>query len=212
MRLPWLAIAAGIIAGGIIHIAAVLGMPYLASNDSWQRLASLSSPNQMYVLPLFAPGAAPLPMMAPDIGYAFCRFDLSKENVVIEADIPDTDWSAAIYTRYGENFYVISGADARRDRIRMLLIPRARLAEEASTERTEEGDEQIIVITPGTRGTILIRALIRSEAYQDRVLSALQSASCTAVDELDATPGKLTPPGFPPLPGRANRGSPSVMN
>jgi len=74
MRVSWFTIAAAIVAGGVIHIAAVLSVPYLAREDAWGRLARFSSVNQLYLLPPGAPRLVPLPHAAPDMAYAFCRF------------------------------------------------------------------------------------------------------------------------------------------
>jgi uncharacterized membrane protein len=206
MTFPWLWIAAGTIAGGIIHIVAVLATPYLAREDAWGRLARISDINQMQVLPPRDEAAQRLPLMSMDIGYAFCRYDLSEGNVVIKAKIPDDEWTTAIYTRHGANYYVISGADIQRSEIRMLLVPLARLAEEASTETSAEGEEQIIVIAPEMQGTVLIRTPNRGPAFAERTTEVLASALCTPAEVLAAEePEPELTPGMPPLPVRSFR-------
>lgn len=201
MKLSWFTIAAGIVAGGVIHVAAVIGAPYLARQDGWGRLAAISSVNQLYVMPPGAPETVPLPLAAPDMGYGFCRFDLREGNVVFESNVSSSVWSAAIHTRHGENFYVISGADIQRNRIRMLLVPRERVAEEASTEISDRGEEQIIVISPAMQGTITVRVPNRGAPFTQRTIDALQQARCGRAEEIDFGPvQKQTPPGFPPLP------------
>lgn len=210
MKVSWFTIGAGLVAAGIIHIAAVLGAPYLAQHDGWGRLTAISSTNQLYVLPPGSPEIVPLPSAAPDIGYAFCRFDLSKGNVVFESVIPSRIWSAAMHTRYGENFYVISGADIQRERIRMLLVPRERLSEEASTDISDRGEEQIIVISPSLQGTITVRVPSRGKPFFQRTIAALQTARCGDAEEIERAPiEKRTPPGFPPLPAPR---VPALMN
>lgn len=201
MKVSWFTIAAGLVAGGVIHIAAVIGAPYLAQRDAWNRLARISELNQIYVMPPGAPEVVPIPLAAPDMGYAFCRFDLSEGNVVFESTISGPVWSAAMHTRHGENFYVISGADIQRDRIRMLLVPRARLATEASAEITARGEEQIIVISPEMKGTIAVRVPNPGKHFTQQTIAALQAAQCGPEEKIDLAPErKQTPPGFPPLP------------
>jgi uncharacterized membrane protein len=201
MKISWFTIASGLVAAGVIHIAAVLGAPYLARQDAWGRLGQITDLNQLYVMPPGAPEVIPLPVAAPDMGYAFCRFDLSDGNVVFESKISGPVWSAAIHTRHGENFYVISGADIQRDRIRMLLVPRERLATEASAEITARGEEQIIVISPEMQGTITVRVPNPGKPFTERTVAALQAAQCGPEEQIDLAPErKQTPPGFPPLP------------
>lgn len=184
--LPWLWIAASLCFGGIIHIIAILSLPYVAERDAWARLSAISSVNQMYVLPPVTEGTAPLPMMSPDVSYAFCRFDLSQGNVLMQPDLPAATWMLAIYTRYGENFYFLTGAEAKRKELRLLLVPRERLARETVSEKTEEGEEQIIVITPSLTGIILVHAPVRSKAFIAETIDALQDITCEPQKETDA--------------------------
>ena len=162
---PWL--LASIFCAGIIHILAVFGVPYLASRDAWARLSEISEENRINVLSVAA-SDTPLPFMAPDIAHAFCRYDLTNNNVLVKTSLGDGTWSIAVSGRHGENFYFISGAEAKRRELRLLLVPRSRLAEEVSTERSEEGDEQIIVITPGMEGWWCCRAPIRGPEFRGR--------------------------------------------
>lgn len=183
---PWA--AGALFAAGIIHIAAIFAMPYLAKQDAWARLAEISGENQMYVLPV--PDASQtepaLPLMSPDLGYAFCRFNLKKNNVAVIAEFSEPAWSVSVSTRRGENFYLISGADAKRKELRLLITPRDRLAEEVSTEQNDEGEEQIIVISPSDEGVVMIRAPIRGPSYMQRTFDALRKVSCEATPTPEA--------------------------
>lgn len=185
MRTFWPWMLAAVFCAGVIHVLTVFGVPYLASRDAWARLSAISkADNKLEVLPM-ASAEAPLPFMAPDIAYAFCRFDLTTNNVMLQTELGDASWSIAVSGRYGENFYFISGAEAKRRELRLLLVPRARLAEEASTERSEEGDEQIIVITPEMTGLVVIRAPVRGPSFVADTVKALQAAQCQPVIEPD---------------------------
>lgn len=184
-KLPWLWLVAALSLGGVIHILAVLSVPYLAERDAWSRLSAISSPNQIYVLPI-GESPAPLPFTAPDIGYAFCRFDLSQKNVLLRPNLPDTTSMLAIYTRYGENFYFLTGAESKGKDLRLLLVPRERLARETVTEKTEEGDDQIIVITPSLTGIVLIYVPIRGKEFSAAATNALQAATCEPQKETEA--------------------------
>lgn len=186
---PWL--IAALFCAGIIHILVVFGVPYVASRDAWARLSSISDENRMYVLPVAA-SESPLPFMAPDIAYAFCRFDLRDKNVLVETGLGDASWSIAVSTRYGENFYFITGAEAKRRELRLLLVPRKRLAREASTERSEEGEEQSIVIVPGMEGVAVLRAPIRGPSFASDTVSALGSSKCEPLKQPQVDPATLS--------------------
>ena len=194
---PWL--IAALFAAGVIHILAVFGVPFLASRDAWARLSQISAENRIHVLSVAA-SDTPLPFMAPDIAHAFCRYDLSNNNVLVKTALGDGTWSIAVSGRHGENFYFISGAEAKRRELRLLLVPRSRLAEEVSTERSEEGDEQIIVITPGMQGLVVLRAPIRGPSFAADTVKALQGAECRPVAETLAEPEVAAPEPAPAPP------------
>ncbi len=204
---PWL--LASLFAAGVIHILAVFGVPFLASRDAWARLSQISSENRIHVLSVAA-SETPLPFMAPDIAHAFCRYDLTNNNVLVKTALGDGTWSIAVSGRHGENFYFISGAEAKRRELRLLLVPRSRLSEEVSTERSEEGDEQIIVITPAMQGLVVLRAPIRGPSFAADTVKALQGAECRPVADTLAEPEVATPEPAPPPPrtGAPNRKMP----
>ena len=197
---PWL--IASLFAAGVIHILAVFGVPFLASRDAWARLSLLSAENRIHVLSVAA-SEPPLPFMAPDIAHAFCRFDLSTNNVLMKTALGDSTWSIAVSGRHGENFYFISGAEAKRRELRLLLVPRSRLSQEVSTERSEEGDEQIIVITPEMQGLVVLRAPIRGPSFAADTVKALQGAECRPVVETIAEP-EVVAPEPPPRPAQTS--------
>lgn len=184
---PWF--IASLLAAGIIHILTVFGVPYVATQDAWARLSKISGNNELSVLPI-AVNDTPLPFMAPDIAYAFCRYDLSERNVTVEAPLGDASWSIAVSGRYGENFYFISGAEAKRRELRLLLVPRARLAQEVSTELSQEGEEQSIVIAPAETGLVVLRAPIRGPSFKEQTVNLLKQAKCGVLEEeiLDIDP------------------------
>jgi uncharacterized membrane protein len=201
---PWL--VASLFAAGVIHILAVFGVPFLASRDAWARLSRISGENRIHVLSVAA-SETPLPFMAPDIAHAFCRYDLSKNNVLVKTALGDGTWSIAVSGRHGENFYFISGAEAKRRELRLLLVPRSRLSQEVSNERSEEGDEQIIVITPAMEGLVVLRAPIRGPSFAADTVKALQGAECRPVAEVVPEPEVAKPEPAPPpqvnsAPGR----------
>ncbi|HBH41892.1 MAG TPA: hypothetical protein DDW26_08300 [Rhizobiales bacterium] len=78
VRLPGLYIVLCLVLAGLIHIVAVLTLPMLAPKNANARLAALGPVNTMIELPAAAPGRQVMPMMAPDVRYAVCRFDLAN--------------------------------------------------------------------------------------------------------------------------------------
>ncbi len=123
---PW--IIGGVVAGGIIHILCVLGIPALAERDAWSRLSATMKPNTLVVSD--GKSGVGLPFSPPDVISAYCLFDISERNVVVRSPLNDGPWSLAVSSPSGENFYLVTGADAKKSEARLLLIRRDRLSEE----------------------------------------------------------------------------------
>ena len=70
----------------------------------------------------------------------------------------------------------MTGADAKRPQARLLIIPHDRLPEEASTEKTEEGGEQSIIVSPSHSGIVAIRAPLRGESFRAQAMEELRKA------------------------------------
>ena len=177
-RLPW--VLAGLIAAGLIHILVVFAIPVLAGRDAWARLSAAMKPNTLAI----ADGKTVprLPFTSPDAATAYCLFDLSKGNLVVKSPMPEAAWSLTLSTRSGENFYLVTGADAKRPQARLLIIPHDRLPEEASTEKTEEGGEQTIIVSPSIPGLSPSARLCAAKASGRRRLRscARRGARCSS--------------------------------
>ena len=119
-----------------------------------------------------------LPFSSPDVITAYCLYDLSEQNVAIRSPLPEGPWSLSVSSRPGDNFYVVTGADAKKLEARVLLIRRDRLSEELATEKTAEGDDQNIVVSPSETGIVVIRAPLRGESFRAQTMIELQKARC----------------------------------
>jgi uncharacterized membrane protein len=178
-------IAAGLVCGAILHIAAVFGVPFLASRDSWRSLSASYPGNTL----TFAEPGKPAPAFTPaDVVQAYCPFDISSGNLILTMPLAEPSWSLAISTRAGENFYAVTGADARAPEARILLIPRDRLPDEASTERSEEGGEQTIVVSSDPRGLVVMRAPLRGESFRAQTVKTLKKARCELQKPIEPAP------------------------
>jgi len=173
-RLPW--ILGGVVAGGILHVLCVFGIPLVAEGDAWTRLSALMKTNALVIAD--GKNGVRLPFTPPEMISAYCLFDLSENNVVVRAPLPEGPWSLAVSTRSGENFYLVTGADSKKPEVRLLILRRDRLPEEASTEKTEEGEDQNIIVSPSQTGIIAIRAPLRGESFRAQAIRELSEARC----------------------------------
>ena len=97
--------------------------PGLAPKNAWARLVPLGPANTMIQIPPLAPGNEVMPMMAPDVRYAFCRFDLANGPVRLKGSVANDLWLIALYTPEGENFYTVAGADMKSAQLDLIIAP-----------------------------------------------------------------------------------------
>ena len=178
VRIPGLYIVLGLVLAGLIHIVAVLTLPMLAPRNAQARLAALGPANTMIELPPASPGHQAMPMMAPDVRYAFCRFDLTNGPIRLRAAIADELWLIALYTPEGENFYTVAGADMKRAQLDLILAAADQTVEEAGVDAPESSDEVLVVNAPVTEGIALICAPLAGPSRAARAENALKDTSC----------------------------------
>jgi uncharacterized membrane protein len=178
IRIPGLYIVLGLVLAGLIHIVAVLTLPTLAPRNAQARLADLGPVNTMIKLPPATPGKQAMPMMAPDVRYAYCRFDLTNGPVRLSATIADDLWLIGLYTPEGDNFYAVAGADLKKRDVQFVIVAPDQTVEEASVDSPETSDEILVVNSPVTEGIAMIRAPLKGPGRAPRAEEALKATSC----------------------------------
>lgn len=178
VSLPGLYIALGIVLAGLIHLVAVLTLPLLAPRDAQARLAALGPANTMIQLPAPAPGRQVMPLMAPDVRYAVCRYDLSNGPVRLRARIANGLWLIAFYTPLGENFYAVVGADMKQPEVDLIIATSDQTVEEVGVDAPEAFDKVVVVSSPVVEGIALIRAPLAGSSRSAEAERALKATYC----------------------------------
>ncbi len=178
MKSTWLWLAAALIVGVVVHIASVIAVPYLASRDAWARLAELAPTNRMHVLPEAGTAARPLPLMAADVRYAFCRYDLRAGPIKVRTRLPHRHWSVSLYDRYGDNFYTVSAGEIGRKEIEFLVVVAKQETAETGVDAPEGSDDVLVVNAPAPLGIVMIRAPLMGRNYAEITGFNLKRAFC----------------------------------
>ena len=174
----WYWITAGLVFGGIVHICTVFMLPYLSSNSAWERLSGELQVNQFRVLPLARPGFQPIPLMAPDVRYALCRYDAANGPVMVRASLLDTSWSVSLYDRLGINFYTITGADLRHSDVELQLQRKQRTENLFAKDKDSQIGSAIAIDVPDIQGLVILRAPLRGTSYSAETEIAISQAGC----------------------------------
>jgi len=167
----------GALLGGIVHLATVLMLPSLATQDAYARLAPVAPVNTVAPVPSASPEAALMPFMDPAFAMAVCRYDLSEGPLKFSVPVSPAYTAVSFYTRTNVAYYAINDRAAGRRAIELDLM---------TTEQRNElpGDEEItaadrlIVESPTTTGLIVIKALVPELGLLQAARAALAVARC----------------------------------
>jgi uncharacterized membrane protein len=176
---PGLYIALGLVLAGLIHVVAVLTLPLLAPKDAEARLAALGPTNTMIQLPPAVPGRQVMPLMAPDVRYAICHFDLSNGPVRLKARLADNYWLIGIYTPLGENFYAVASSDLKRRDVDLVIATADQTVEEAGVDAPASYEDLVVVNSPVVEGIAVIRAPLVGPSHSERAEQDLKATSCS---------------------------------
>lgn len=174
--LMWL--LAGVVLGGIVHLASVLALPTTATRDSFSRLSPLTETNKVTLLPQPAPDSALLPFMDPAFATAVCRYDLDEAPLKLQTLVGQHYTSVTFYTNRGVAFYAINDRAAGRRAIELDLMT---AAQRASVQQDEEvtAADRLIVESPTSTGMIVLRGLATEPGMLPTVRGTLSAARCT---------------------------------
>lgn len=178
IRLPGLYIVLALVLAGLIHVVAVLALPELAPKSGYSRLASLGPANTMIQVPSAAPGRQVIPMMGPDVRYAFCHFDLADGPVRLNAKVANELLLIALYTPEGQNFYSVVAPDMKRPEIDLIIITGDQSVAEAGVDAPESFENVGVVNSPVSDGIALLRMPLTGPSRASHVEQALSAASC----------------------------------
>ena len=179
LRIRWVWLAAAVLAGLLLHIAAVLAITRVMPHRGISALSRIGSVNTMILLPPVGPTHQPLPFLSLDTRYALCRFDLRKGPVVLHASLGDDSWTVALYSSTGDNFYAVSGADLQQRDVELLLTTAQDSLGAALPIAKDATAATITVGVPARTGVAIISAPTISPADADTATRLLTQATCT---------------------------------
>jgi len=167
----------GILLGGVVHLATVLLLPSMASQDAYSRLAPLTPVNKVVPIPAPSPDKATMPFMDPAFAMAVCRYDLTDAPLKFSVPISQAYTSVSFYTRSDIAYYAINDRAAGRRTIELDLMTPEQHADMPEEEDVTAAD-RLIIESPGTVGLIVLRALAPEPGLMPMARRTLAAAKC----------------------------------
>jgi uncharacterized membrane protein len=170
-------VLAGIVLGGIIHIAVILSLPSLATEGLWARVTGLGALNKPLVLP--GPAAAePNPLrLDPELAYAICQIDLREGPGFLRGQLPLAFWSIAVYGPNGTVLYSTTNRDGIGNMLELGIFNAAQTRLLAQ-QQLDVAEGLLIVESPVDDVLAVVRLAPAYRAMRKRYEAALAGLSC----------------------------------
>jgi uncharacterized membrane protein len=180
-----LATLTGLVLAAIVHVVAVLLMPWLSERDAYSRLrATLTADRSELVA---APGAADswLPHPDPAVAVAACAYQLDEGPVRISAKTGALFQSLSFHARGGGAYFAVTDRAAVRGALEIVVMTRHQLDETLALEDLDEPSRDVRIVAPNPQGVVVVRALAAFPSLREEAVEAAKSVSCT----IDPAPG-----------------------
>ena len=166
-----------VLLGGIVHLATVLLLPNMATQDAYARVSAFAPVNAVTPVPPPTPEKAVMPFMDPAFAIAVCRYDLSAAPLKFSVPISQAYTSVSFYTRSDIAYYAINDRAAGRRVIELDLMTAEQHSDVPDNEEVTAAD-RLIVESPGRTGLIVIKALAPEPGLLAAAQSTLAAAKC----------------------------------
>ena len=175
----------GSLLGGVVHLATVLVLPRLATQDAYSRLAPITRANTVSPLPAPTPENALMPFMDPAFATAVCRYDLTSGPLKFSVPISPAYTSVSFYTRSEVAYYAINDRSAGRRVIELELMTREQRSSLPGDEEITAAD-RLIIDSPTETGLIVLKALAPEPGLMPQAQTSLAASSCKVQAEAPA--------------------------
>lgn len=163
---------------GIVHIASILILPWVAPHDAFARVASAAPVNAVQVLPRPTSHQNPVPFRDPALATAVCRYDLRQGPVRIAALVNDSAFLAvSFHGRFGLPFYGLNDRASNDGKIEVLLLSASQLEKLEAADSEDDPVRDVRVTSPTLEGFVQFDVLPRVGGYP-AAEQALKSVSC----------------------------------
>jgi len=177
----WRLLLAATIAALIIHIWTTLAAVRETDSPAYTTLVKDLPVNQISYMQPITPNTQRLPFMMPDIRYAICRFDVSKQNVRLKAELPGPGWNLSLHAPNGDNFLFVPGTDDRKVSVDFTLRAPGSVFEAKNIQQLTADQQAPALSLKHAQGVAIFRAPIGALALRRQTDEKLNSLKCFPV-------------------------------
>lgn len=174
-----LATLCALVLAGIVHLAAVLAIPWLTEVDAFSRLRSTIAADRSELVAAPGNSATWLPYPDPDTALATCAYNLDEGPVRVSARTGALFQSLSFHARGGGVFFAITDRAAVRNALDLVVMTRHQLDEALANEDPEDPSRDVRIVAPNREGLVVVRVLAAFASQREEATEVAKSVSCT---------------------------------
>jgi uncharacterized membrane protein len=174
-----IATLAGLALAGLVHLSAVLAVPFLAESDALSRLRSTMNVDRSEIVVAAGDGTTWVPQPDPAVALAVCAYNLDEGPVRVSAQTGAMFQSLAFHSRGGAVFFAVTDRAAVRGSLELVVMTRPQLDEALAREDEDEPSRDVRIVSPSREGLVVVRVLAAFPSEREAATEAAKSVSCT---------------------------------
>jgi uncharacterized membrane protein len=167
----------GLVLAAIVHIGAILAMPYFAEVDALSRLGATATNNAAEIIE--AGGGGWLPAPDPAVAIGACAYNLDEGPLRVSARVRNLFQSVSLHGRGGGVYYALTDRAAVRGALDLVVMTQRQLDETLAAEDEDEPSRDVRIVAPNRTGFVIVRVLAAFPSQQPEALEAVRAVSCT---------------------------------
>ncbi len=172
-----LATVCGLVLAGIVHIAAVLGVPWLSEQDAFSRLRGTLAADRSQIIA--APGQETwLPRPDPAASLAACAYNLDEGPLRVSARTGPIFESLSFHARGGGTFFAVTDRAGVRGALDLVVMTRSQLDEAQANDDGDEPSRDVRIVAPRREGLVIVRVVAPFPSQREEAETAAKSVSC----------------------------------
>jgi len=161
-----------------VHVASVLSMPLLTSNDLHARLAPRLPANEVVLLSADQVEGLKLPFFDNAFEAGVCRYELSGGVLRLRAPVAETLLLVTLVAKGGSVYFTVTDRAAIKDTVEVLIGTDQQIGQIENADQEDVPVGELRVRAPSSEGVAVIRAFAPSPSMRARAAMTISQATC----------------------------------
>jgi uncharacterized membrane protein len=167
----------GLVLAGIVHLVAVLAIPWLSEQDAFSRLRGTLAADRSQVVATSG-GESWLPRPDPAALLGACAYNLDEGPLRVSARTGAMFESLSFHARGSGAFFALTDRAAVRGLLDLVVLTRRQLDEVQAAEDEDEPSRDVRIVAPRSEGLVTVRVVASFPSQRKEAEAAAKSVSC----------------------------------